>query len=71
MLVVYLENCLRAKNRGGDAKTVQQILKLGFDVIVEHNAGFKASFEDQAFIDAGAKIGSSSEVWHSGCDFLK
>ena len=30
---------------------------------------FKASFEDQAFIDAGAKIGSSSEVWHSDIIF--
>ncbi|VEB24933.1 Re/Si-specific NAD(P)(+) transhydrogenase subunit alpha [Avibacterium volantium] len=46
-------------------KTVQQILKLGFEVLVEHDAGFKASFEDQAFINAGAKIGTAQEVWNT------
>ena len=35
-------------------KTVEQIKKLGFEVIVEHDAGFKASFEDDAFAKAGA-----------------
>lgn len=44
-------------------KTVQQILKLGFDVVIEYNAGFKASFEDQAYLEAGAKIGTAAEVW--------
>ena len=50
-------------------KTVQQILKLGFDVIVEHDAGFKASFEDQAFLETGAKIGTSAEIWQSDIIF--
>lgn len=50
-------------------KTVQQILKLGFEVIVEHDAGFKASFEDQAFLEAGAKIGTAAEVWQSDIIF--
>ncbi|AOF52229.1 NAD(P) transhydrogenase subunit alpha [Rodentibacter caecimuris] len=50
-------------------KTVQQILKLGFEVIVEHDAGFKASFEDQAFLDAGAKIGTAAEIWQSDIIF--
>ncbi|MDG6894458.1 Re/Si-specific NAD(P)(+) transhydrogenase subunit alpha [Volucribacter amazonae] len=50
-------------------KTVQQILKLGFDVIVEHDAGFKASFEDQAFVEAGAKIGSAQDVWQADIIF--
>ena len=50
-------------------KTVQQILKLGFDVIVEHDAGFKASFEDQAFLDAGAKIGTAAKIWQSDIIF--
>ena len=50
-------------------KTVQQILKLGFDVIVEHDAGFKASFEDQAFLDAGAKIGTVAEIWQADIIF--
>ncbi len=50
-------------------KTVQQILKLGFDVIVEHDAGFKASFEDQAFVDAGAKVGDATQVWQADIIF--
>lgn len=49
-------------------KTVQQILKLGFDVIVEHDAGFKASFEDHIF-RRGAKIGTSAEIWQSDIIF--
>ena len=50
-------------------KTVQQILKLGFDVIVEHDAGFKASFEDQAFAAAGAKISDAAQVWQADIIF--
>ena len=50
-------------------KTVQQILKLGFDVIVEHDAGFKASFEDQAFVAAGAKVGDAAKVWQADIIF--
>ncbi|MBN6065737.1 Re/Si-specific NAD(P)(+) transhydrogenase subunit alpha [Aggregatibacter actinomycetemcomitans] len=50
-------------------KTVQQILKLGFEVIVEHDAGFKASFEDQAFAAAGAKIGDAAQVWNADIIF--
>ena len=70
MLIGVPRELLDSENRvAATPKTVQQILKLGFDVIVEHDAGFKASFEDQAFIDAGAKIGSSSEVWHSDVIF--
>ena len=49
--------------------TVQQILNLGFDVIVEHDAGFKASFEDQAFVAAGAKVGDAAQVWQADIIF--
>ncbi|SMB79015.1 NAD(P) transhydrogenase subunit alpha [Pasteurella testudinis DSM 23072] len=50
-------------------KTVQQILKLGFEVVVEHDAGFKASFEDEAFTEAGATVGTASDVWNSDIIF--
>ncbi|MFC0322884.1 Re/Si-specific NAD(P)(+) transhydrogenase subunit alpha [Gallibacterium melopsittaci] len=46
-------------------KTVQQIKKLGFDVIIEQNAGFRASFEDHAFAEAGAKVGQADQVWQA------
>lgn len=50
-------------------KTVEQILKLGFDVIVEHNAGFKASFEDTAYAQVGATIGNQQAVWNADIIF--
>jgi len=37
-------------------KTVTQLIKLGFDVAVETNAGAKSNFSDQSYIDAGASI---------------
>ncbi len=50
-------------------KTVEQIRKLGFDVIVEKDAGFKASFEDDAFIKAQAEVGSQKAVWNADIIF--
>ena len=45
MLIGVPRELLDSENRvAATPKTVQQILKLGFDVIVEHDAGFKASF---------------------------
>lgn len=50
-------------------KTVEQIKKLGFDVIIEKDAGFKASFEDNAFITAGAAVGTQQDVWNADIIF--
>ena len=50
-------------------KTVEQIKKLGFDVIIEKDAGFKASFEDNAFIAAGAAVGTQQDVWNADIIF--
>lgn len=46
-------------------KTVEQLLKLGFSVAVENGAGTLASFEDAAFVAAGATLTNTSEVWQS------
>lgn len=46
-------------------KTVEQLLKLGFTVAIEQDAGKLASFDDAAYIQAGAQIVSSADVWHS------
>ncbi|MBK4716466.1 MULTISPECIES: Re/Si-specific NAD(P)(+) transhydrogenase subunit alpha [Tenebrionibacter/Tenebrionicola group] len=46
-------------------KTVEQLLKLGFSVVVEHDAGKLASFDDDAFVQAGASISDSTDVWQS------
>ncbi|AGB78055.1 NAD(P) transhydrogenase, alpha subunit [Enterobacteriaceae bacterium strain FGI 57] len=46
-------------------KTVEQLLKLGFSVAVESGAGKLASFEDEAFTQAGAEIVDGDNVWHA------
>ncbi|UYW74784.1 Re/Si-specific NAD(P)(+) transhydrogenase subunit alpha [Pseudocitrobacter faecalis] len=46
-------------------KTVEQLLKLGFSVAVESGAGKLASFEDDAFTQAGAEIVDGDNVWHA------
>jgi len=43
-------------------KTVQQILKLGYDVAVESGAGLASSYPDAAFTEAGAEV-VGPEVW--------
>lgn len=48
-------------------KTVEQILKLGYSVFIEHDAGLGASFDDAAFAAAGAEI-TDSAVWN--CDII-
>ncbi|NHN54839.1 Re/Si-specific NAD(P)(+) transhydrogenase subunit alpha [Calidifontibacter sp. DB0510] len=37
--------------------TVRQLLDLGYDVVVEPGAGEQSSFADQAYADAGARLG--------------
>ncbi len=44
-------------------KTVEQIRGLGYDVVVESGAGARASFADDAYEQAGARVGSGDEVW--------
>lgn len=46
-------------------KTVEQLLKMGFSVVVEHGAGALASFDDAAFEAAGAELASTEKVWQA------
>ncbi|AVL99057.1 NAD(P)(+) transhydrogenase (Re/Si-specific) subunit alpha [Gordonia iterans] len=45
------------------AKTVDQLRKLGYQVIIEAGAGERAEQADEAFADAGADIGNADAVW--------
>ncbi|MFM9378912.1 NAD(P)(+) transhydrogenase (Re/Si-specific) subunit alpha, partial [Gordonia sp. VNK21] len=45
------------------AKTVGQLQQLGYDVIVESDAGARAEQPDAAFVEAGARIGTTQETW--------
>ncbi|WP_413283298.1 Re/Si-specific NAD(P)(+) transhydrogenase subunit alpha [Vibrio sp. MA40-2] len=46
-------------------KTVEQLIKLGFDISVESNAGALASFDNSAFTAAGASVVTTEEVWQA------
>ena len=44
-------------------QTIAQLIKLGYEVVVESGAGAASSFSDEAFTDAGAAVGSDEQVW--------
>ncbi|HYZ68192.1 MAG TPA: Re/Si-specific NAD(P)(+) transhydrogenase subunit alpha [Mycobacterium sp.] len=44
-------------------QTVGQLIKLGYEVVVEAGAGAASSFTDAAFTEAGASVGSAEKVW--------
>lgn len=46
-------------------KTVAQLRKLGYDVVVEHDAGAAANFSDAAYQEAGASVADAAQVWSS------
>ena len=49
----------------GTPATVAQLIKLGYDVVVESGAGAKSSFSDEAFTEAGATVVSGDDAWRS------
>jgi H+-translocating NAD(P) transhydrogenase subunit alpha len=44
-------------------QTVGQLIKLGYQVVVETGAGAASSFSDAAFTEAGATAGAAEQVW--------
>ncbi len=44
-------------------QTVGQLIKLGYEVVVEAGAGAASSFSDAAFTEAGAGVGPAEQVW--------
>ncbi|KRE39502.1 NAD(P) transhydrogenase subunit alpha [Janibacter sp. Soil728] len=46
-------------------KTVEQLIKLGYDVVVEAGAGEASAYPDQAYLDAGATLEPADQVWAS------
>ncbi|MFW3168539.1 Re/Si-specific NAD(P)(+) transhydrogenase subunit alpha [Geodermatophilus sp. CPCC 206100] len=43
--------------------TVRQLLALGYAVLVERGAGLAASSPDEAYAEAGARLGTAAEAW--------
>ncbi|MEW1954286.1 Re/Si-specific NAD(P)(+) transhydrogenase subunit alpha [Terrabacter sp. NPDC080008] len=46
-------------------KTVEQLVALGYDVVIESGAGEAASFSDEAYAVAGARVVTAPEAWGS------
>src|SRR3954447_20257188 len=44
-------------------QTVGQLIKLGYEVVVEPGAGAASSFSDAAFAEAGAGVVPAEQVW--------
>jgi NAD(P) transhydrogenase subunit alpha len=53
-------------------ENVARLIKMGFSVAVEHDAGAGASFGDDDYVAAGAEIvGGAREIWQAGDIVLK
>ena len=49
--------------------TVRQLAGLGYEVVVEADAGVLSSFDDDAYAAAGATIGSAEQAWQADVVF--
>ncbi len=45
--------------------TVRQLIGLGYDVVVQEGAGSRAALDDDAYAEAGARVGDVNDAWHS------
>jgi len=60
---------LKGENRvAATPKTVPQLIKLGYEVSVEKDAGIRADYPDAAYVDAGATIVDTEQAW--GADLV-
>ncbi|MXP66184.1 Re/Si-specific NAD(P)(+) transhydrogenase subunit alpha [Pantoea sp. Nvir] len=59
------ERLLNEARVAATPKTVEQLIKLGFSVIIEHEAGKRASFDNESFAAIGASISDTHQVWQS------
>jgi len=63
MLIGVLKEARPGESRvSATPASVAQLLKLGYDVVVEPGAGDASSFPDAAYVDAGASIGPAAEA---------
>ncbi|MDN5893651.1 MAG: Re/Si-specific NAD(P)(+) transhydrogenase subunit alpha [Nocardioides sp.] len=60
MLIGVIRESLPGETRvAATPATVGQLLKLGYEVIVESGAGVASSFADDAYVEAGASVGDA------------
>lgn len=66
MQIGITQESLRGEARvAASASSVAGLISLGFEVVVAKNAGKKAGFSDEDFVNAGAKIVSQKEAFDS------
>ena len=57
---------LKNENRvAGTPESVEKLVKLGFSIVVESNAGASASFSNDLYKASGAEISKTKDVWQS------
>ncbi len=49
-------------------QTVERMIRLGYEVLVESGAGARAQFPDEAYETAGARLAGGARVW--GCEVV-
>ena len=59
------ESVINETRVAATVNTVLQLIKLGFDIVVESGAGKSASFTDELYLEVGASIVNTDEVWKS------
>ena len=60
MIIGVLKEASSGERRvSGTPDTVRKLLKLGYDVVVDTDAGVASSFSDEAYVEAGASVGDA------------
>ena len=57
------------KRVSASPKSVATLLKMGFDIQIEDQAGFAANFSNQAYQDQGAEIVDNATAWQADLVF--
>ncbi len=63
------ETFAQEKRVSASPKSVVTLIKMGFEVNIESQAGAEANFSDQAYKDSGAKIVDTSTAWQADLIF--
>lgn len=71
MIIAIPKELLPGENRVACVPDVaSKLIKSGFEVIVEKNAGLSAGFRDDQYIKAGAKVAENVEELYSNADII-
>jgi NAD(P) transhydrogenase subunit alpha len=69
LIGVTRETAPRETRVAATPATVKQLISLGYAVVVESGAGLASDFSDDAYAEAGARIGTDSEAWQADIVF--